>query len=108
MNLLPFIPLLPLLGFLILFITEGKLNKYVVALIGAGFVGIAGILALLVGIDFYAQGATPYSHELWTWMSVGEFQPSVTLYLDPLAMVMTGVITGVGFLIHTYATGYMW
>lgn len=108
MNLLPLIPLLPLLGFLILFVTEGKLNKYVVALIGAGSVGIAGILALLVGIDFYAQGALPYSHELWTWMSVGEFQPSVTLYLDPLAMVMIGVITGVGFLIHTYATGYMW
>ncbi|MCY4656227.1 MAG: NADH-quinone oxidoreductase subunit L [Gammaproteobacteria bacterium] len=108
MQFLPYIPLLPLLGFLILFITEGRLNKISVALIGAGSVGIAVLIALLVGIDFYNQEATPYSHQLWTWMSVGDFQPNITLYLDPLAMVMTGVITGVGFLIHTYATGYMW
>ena len=108
MFLLPYIPLLPLLGFLVLFVTEGRLPKLPVALIGAGSVGLAALATLFVGIAFYGEGAGAYSHELWTWMSVGDFQPSITLYLDPLSMVMTGVITGVGFLIHTYATGYMW
>jgi NADH:ubiquinone oxidoreductase subunit 5 (subunit L)/multisubunit Na+/H+ antiporter MnhA subunit len=31
----------------------------------------------------------------------------ITLLLDGLSLVMIGVITGVGFLIHLYATGYM-
>ena len=32
---------------------------------------------------------------------------NLDLYLDPLSAVMTLVITGVGFLIHVYATAYM-
>jgi NADH-quinone oxidoreductase subunit L len=28
--------------------------------------------------------------------------------LDPLSAVMILVVTGVGFLIHIYSTGYMW
>ena len=41
-------------------------------------------------------------------MEVGGFAPAIRLYLDGLSLVMMGVITGVGFLIHLYATGYMW
>ena len=37
----------------------------------------------------------------------GGFRPDFTLYLDGLSLVMLWVITGVGFLIHVYATGYM-
>ena len=40
-------------------------------------------------------------------MQIGEFAPRITLSLDGLSLVMLGVITGVGFLIHLYATGYM-
>ena len=108
MQLLPYIPLLPLVGFVILFITEGRLSRVPVAIVGAGSVGIAALLTLWVGLDFYAQGAEPYTHSLWTWMQVGAFNTEIGLYFDSLALVMTGVITGVGFLIHLYATGYMW
>ena len=44
---------------------------------------------------------------LFTWISVGEVQSSVSLLMDPLSMVMCLVITGVGFLIHLYSAGYM-
>ena len=40
-------------------------------------------------------------------MDAGGFTPAFRLYLDGLSLVMVGVITGVGFLIHLYATGYM-
>jgi len=43
----------------------------------------------------------------WSWMSTGTFRIDLGLVLDPLSSVMTLVITGVGFLIHVYATGYM-
>src|SRR5258706_534098 len=43
----------------------------------------------------------------WHWMQTGTFPIDVSLVLDPLSSVMTLVITGVGLLIHIYATGYM-
>ena len=102
------VPALPLVGFLALFVTEGKLPDKLVAVIGAGSVGLAALVALGVGIEFVQGGEASYAQTLWTWMAVGNFTPSITLYLDPLSLVMTGVITGVGFLIHLFATGYMW
>jgi NADH-quinone oxidoreductase subunit L len=43
----------------------------------------------------------------WSWIRTGEFPIDLALVLDPLSSVMTLVITGVGLLIHIYATGYM-
>ncbi|MDE0423139.1 MAG: NADH-quinone oxidoreductase subunit L [Gammaproteobacteria bacterium] len=102
------VPALPLAGFFALFVTEGKLPDKIVAVIGAGSVGLAALVALGAGIEFVQSGEASYSQTLWTWMAVGNFAPSISLYLDPLSLVMTGVITGVGFLIHLFATGYMW
>ena len=102
------VPALPLAGFFALFVTEGKLPDRIVAVIGAGTVGLAALVALGAGMEFVQSGEASYARTLWTWMAVGDFSPSITLYLDPLSLVMTGVITGVGFLIHLFATGYMW
>uniref|UniRef100_UPI0028AB9B03 NADH-quinone oxidoreductase subunit L n=2 Tax=Pseudomonas TaxID=286 RepID=UPI0028AB9B03 len=44
---------------------------------------------------------------LWQWMSVDGFAPNFTLYLDGLSVTMLGVVTGVGFLIHLFASWYM-
>ena len=102
------VPALPLVGFTVLFLTEGRLPEVAVAAIGAGSVGLAALCALYVGVNVVQPGEWHYTEVLWTWMAVGDFAPSITLYLDGLSLVMTGVITGVGFLIHLYATGYMW
>ncbi len=102
------VPAIPLLGSIILLCTEGRLPKMIVAVIGSGSVGLAALCALYVGMNVVGPGEWHYTETLWTWMVVGDFDPSVTLYLDGLSLVMTGVITGVGFLIHLYATGYMW
>ena len=102
------VPTIPLLGSIILLCTEGRLPKLAVAVVGSGSVGLAAICALYVGMNVIGTGDWYYAETLWTWMAVGDFNPSITLYLDGLSLVMTGVITGVGFLIHLYATGYMW
>ena len=102
------VPALPLVGFFALFVTEGKLPDKIVGVIGAGSIGLAALVALGAGVEFMQSGEASYAQSLWTWMAVGNFTPSITLYLDPLSLVMIGVITGVGFLIHLFATGYMW
>src|SRR6516225_8856012 len=43
----------------------------------------------------------------WPWITAGSFSAPFGFYLDQLSMVMVLVVTGVGFLIHIYAVGYM-
>jgi NADH-quinone oxidoreductase subunit L len=43
----------------------------------------------------------------WNWMPAGELQVNFGLLLDPLSMLMTLIITGVGALIHLFSIGYM-
>ncbi len=106
-DLLWLIPALPLAGFLILLVTEGRLPKLAVALVGAGSIGLAALMTFVVGSGFLDAGSEPYTQTLWVWMDIAGFSPNIALYLDGLSLVMLGVITGVGFLIHLYATGYM-
>src|SRR5688572_30572367 len=44
---------------------------------------------------------------LETAFGIGRFEVPWAVRLDPLAAVMTLVVTGVGFLIHVYSTAYM-
>ncbi|HEX6037061.1 NADH-quinone oxidoreductase subunit L [Longimicrobium sp.] len=43
----------------------------------------------------------------WEWMPVDDLQVRFDLLLDPLSMLMTLIITGVGTLIHVFSIGYM-
>jgi NADH-quinone oxidoreductase subunit L len=46
--------------------------------------------------------------ELFTWLQMDTgFVANVSFYIDPLTMIMLGVITGIGTLIAVYAAGYM-
>src|SRR6185436_17367235 len=45
---------------------------------------------------------------LFQWITgSGAFQAPMGFLLDPLSAVMILVVTGIGFLIHVYSTGYM-
>jgi NADH-quinone oxidoreductase subunit L len=101
------VPVIPFIGFLILTLTFGKLPQLFAGIIGAGSIGLSFLFALLAGTSFLAADISAYSQTLWTWMSVGDLEVGFTLYLDGVSLVMMYVITGIGFLIHVYATGYM-
>ncbi|EKS7813166.1 NADH-quinone oxidoreductase subunit L [Edwardsiella piscicida] len=109
MNLLYLTILLPLLGFLILAFSRGRLSENHTAIIGVGSVGLAALVTLYVGADFLSHNAAgaAYSQHLWNWMAVGSFTVPVTLSLDGLSLTMLSVVTGVGFLIHLFASWYM-
>ncbi|WP_010483895.1 NADH-quinone oxidoreductase subunit L [Pseudomonas sp. S9] len=109
MNLLFLTCLFPLLGWLALSFSRGRISENLAALIGVGSVGLSALTAAWVILQFNinppADGV--YTQVLWQWMSVESFNPSFTLYLDGLSITMLGVVTGVGFLIHLFASWYM-
>ncbi|WP_199062426.1 NADH-quinone oxidoreductase subunit L [Serratia sp. ASV30] len=110
MNLLYLTILLPLIGFLLLAFSRGRWSENTSATVGVGSIGLAALVTVYVAIDFLGQkaaGVQLYEQSLWSWMSVGDFNVGVTLVLDGLSLTMLSVVTGVGFLIHMYASWYM-
>ena len=123
-RLLWLVPLLPFAGFAVTGLLAARLSRRVVSVVACG--AVLGSFLLSVGaviglgslpetapglvIDAEAHRVT---QTLWTWLPLG---PGVSgggpgvawsYVLDPLSAVMLLVVTGVGFLIHVYATGYM-
>jgi len=101
------VPLLPLLGSA----TNGLLgakwpNKYV-NLVAIGSTGLSFLLALEAAREFFRSGQVPFRKEFFTWIVAGNFRAGFDLQMDQLTLVMLLVVTGVGWLIHIYATGYM-
>lgn len=106
-NHLWFIPLFPFAGFLL----NGLLGR---RLPRAGVAAIALLFTLLPAlwvarIWYYMQ-----SHDLLQmtvasrpWIQAGNFAVRFAFSVDHLTLIMLGVVTGVGFLIHLYSVGYM-
>ncbi|TWV82024.1 NADH-quinone oxidoreductase subunit L [Moraxella sp. VT-16-12] len=99
--------LFPLIGFLILAIGRDRLSEKLASIIGVGSMGLSALFAFAQIFSFLANAQKAVSVQLWTWLSVGDFAPNFGLYLDGLSATMLGVITGVGFLIHLFASWYM-
>ncbi len=101
--------LFPLVGFLILASLRDRLSENAAAVVGVGSMGLSALTALVAGLDFLKTVPLGgYYHSiLWTWFRVGEFAPAFALQLDGLSLTMTGVVTGVGFFIHLFASWYM-
>jgi len=101
------IPLLPLLGSATNGLFGAKWpNKYVnIAAIGS--TGLSFLFALEAVREFFDSGQVLFRKEFFTWIAAGNFRAGFDLQMDQLTVVMVLVVTGVGWLIHIYATGYM-
>jgi len=109
MSLLPLTFIFPLIGFLILAFMRDKLTEQVAAAVGVGSMLLSALCTLVVSYSFLTThpAGTVVEIPLWTWFQVGDFAPHFGLSFDGLALTMTGVITGIGFLIHLFAAWYM-
>lgn len=105
-DLLFLIPLLPLVGFLLLFVTLGRLPRMMVAVIGVGSVAISALLVLIIAVEYLSSGDA-MTARVYGWMDVAGFTPDVSFYVDGLTLTMMSVITGVGLLIHVYSSLFM-
>ncbi|MCX6608539.1 MAG: NADH-quinone oxidoreductase subunit L [Acidobacteria bacterium] len=100
------IPIFPLLGAVLNGLTGRRSSQGIQSAIAVGSVLLSFLWVLKV-----LSGAMPLETEIresyFTWISSGTFQLSVDLVIDRLSAVMLLVVTGIGTLIHIYATSYM-
>jgi NADH-quinone oxidoreductase subunit L len=113
------IPLFPLAGAATMFFIGRRLSNGAVNAVGVGSVGLSMIFAFGAILQLIAREPAQRLVEivLFDWVPAGamhtmsghlvNFNAQWAMLLDPLSAVMLGVVTGVGFLIHVYSTGYM-
>ncbi|HSB93322.1 MAG TPA: NADH-quinone oxidoreductase subunit L [Flavitalea sp.] len=108
-KLLALIPALPLAGFLVLSMAGRRLSRTLIAVIGAGTIGIAAIFVIVLAIQFISTppAGNLYTQTLWQWMRTDSFACDFTLRVDALSLVFIFIITFVGALIHIYSAAFM-
>ena len=109
MNLLFLTFVFQLLGYLILAFSRGRISENLAATVGVGAVALAALTSAWIALQFVVtppEGGV-YTQHLWQWLDVAGLQASVGLHLDGLSLTMLCVVTGVGFLIHLFASWYM-
>ncbi len=97
------IPILPLAGFALNGLFGRRLSKNAVSAIACGSV----LLSFLWVLKTVAAFQTDYTEHYFTWIQSGALNISIDFAMDRLTAVMLMIVTGVGFLIHVYAVGYM-
>ena len=103
------IPLLPLLGAAANGILGGRWSKKVISAVALSSTTLAFLGALEAVREFLqlSPGQIPWIKTYFTWISAGGFRADFALQVDQLTVIMLLVVTGVGWLIHIYSTGYM-
>jgi len=102
---LRFIVLFPLLGVLFNIFLGQRLGRKAVNYIAPGVVLLSFLFSFVAFLRLPEDGALVDT--VWPWITSGSFHVDFALRVDPLSALMILVVTGVGFLIHVYSTGYM-
>ena len=113
------IPLFPLVGAALMLLIGKRLPNAAVNVICVGTPFLAMCYAFGAIWQLVARPATErlVNYNLFDWVPAGimhtssgrvmDFHVPWGVLMDPLTAVMLLVVTGVGFLIHVYSTGYM-
>jgi NADH-quinone oxidoreductase subunit L len=105
LDLLRWVPFIPLLACLVNVFFGRRLGKWAAGLLACAAVGASFAISLYV-----FSALTPpavFRDAVYTWFQSGAFKVAVGFQADALTSVMLLVVTGIGFLIHIYSLGYM-
>ncbi|MGH7443109.1 MAG: NADH-quinone oxidoreductase subunit L, partial [bacterium] len=100
---------LPLFTGIFVRLFGARLGKTASASIACASVLVAFGFALgnVLGLAALPEAGRQILVHVYDMLDVGLFNAGFNLLLDPLSGMMILIVTGVGFLIHLYAVGYM-
>jgi NADH-quinone oxidoreductase subunit L len=113
------IPIFPLITAAMMLFYGRRLSKQIVSWLCSGSVFLSFIFSLGAFFQLIAKPSSERiaTRVLFEWIPAGtyhmldgriaKFVADWGFQLDPLSCVMILIVTGVGFLIHVYSTGYM-
>ena len=86
-----------------------RISRRLAGLLAAGSVGVSFVAAAYAFAELLTEDPEERVHvsTLWTWLSAGDLSVGFDILVDPLSVFMMLVVSGVGFLILSYAVGYM-
>lgn len=96
----------PLIGFLLLTATSNWAERKTVGVFACFTVLVSFLIFTGILIGNWQQGLLPTTFTLFDWIPVEGINAGFTLHMDSLSLLMSLIITGVGFLIHVYSYGY--
>jgi NADH-quinone oxidoreductase subunit L len=108
-ELVPFIPLFPLIGFFISGLLGKKIkSEWLIGIISSLSVGLSFLFTILIFIDLLTNPIEhPFIITIYKWIETGGLGVDISYQVDQLSVLFCLIITGVGFLIHVYSIGYM-
>jgi NADH-quinone oxidoreductase subunit L len=107
-TLLWLIPTLPFAGFLVNGTLGRRLPRALVSTIALVFTLAPALIVLKLWIFMKSAGAPDqFTITGAPWIAISGFRVNFAFTIDHLTLIMLGVVTGVGFLIHVYSVGYM-
>lgn len=101
--------LFPLLGALGNLFLGQRFSRRIIGGLASVSVAVSFLVSLVLLVALILRPAEERIVEsvLGSWIRIGAFDVPAGLLIDPLSVVMCLIVTGVGTLIHIYATGYM-
>jgi NADH-quinone oxidoreductase subunit L len=105
LDLIWLIPLIPLGGAAIMLFLGRRLPQKAISVICPGSVFLSFLLSVGATVQLASLPERLHQVRLFEWLPL--LKADMGYLLDPLSSVMILVVTGVGFLIHVYAVGYM-
>src|SRR5690606_15642299 len=100
---------LPLAGSMLIAFGFRALPNRAAAIIGTGAIGGAFVLAViaLFNMPGEAESARTVTSSIWDYPVPSGIDVQLGILVDPLALFMVLVVTGVSTMIHVYSASYM-
>ncbi|MFQ5615974.1 MAG: NADH-quinone oxidoreductase subunit L [Anaerolineales bacterium] len=105
-SLAPWVVFFPVIGLLTNIVFGKRLGERFIGTVASAASGAAFVVSVLLAIALqsHPEGTTIL---LADWITIGELHLEWAFRVDTLSVTMMLVVSGIGTLIHIYATGYM-
>jgi NADH-quinone oxidoreductase subunit L len=99
----------PAAGVVLIALAGERISRFLAGLVASGSTLVSFVCSVIVFLSLLGESPQHRAHSstLWTWLSAGQLKFGAQIQVDPLSVFMMLVVSGVGFLILSYAVGYM-